>query len=219
MSSYNDLQIAVDQYDATNEALTQAAADAIAQASSSADRADLAATSAEKIASGQLIDDTLASLYMLWSSEKVQAEIDDLTSRDAELQDQINTIDDTQASPYMLWSSEKVQAEIDDLTSRDAELQDQINTKATINATSTVTSKMLANGERCFVTAPTQTMTLPTSPDVNAIVSIGVQAFEDTVIARNGSNIMGLAEDLTIDKANAVVTLLYVNATEGWRIV
>ena len=182
MSSYNDLQIAVDQYDATNEALTQAAADAIAQASSSADRADLAATSAEKIASGQLIDDTLASLYMLWSSEKVQAEIDDLTSRDAEL-------------------------------------QDQINTKATINATSTVTSKMLANGERCFVTAPTQTMTLPTSPDVNAIVSIGVQAFEDTVIARNGSNIMGLAENLTIDKENTAVTLLYVNATEGWRIV
>jgi len=202
MSSYNDLQIAVDQYDATNEALTQAAADAIAQASSSADRADLAATSAEKIASGQLIDDTLASLYMLWSSEKVQAEIDDLTSRDAELQDQINT-----------------KATINAMTSRDAELQDQINTKATINATSTVTSKMLANGERCFVTAPTQTMTLPTSPDVNAIVSIGVQAFEDTVIARNGSNIMGLAEDLTIDKANAVVTLLYVNATEGWRIV
>jgi len=202
MSSYNDLQIAVDQYDATNEALTQAAADAIAQASSSADRADLAATSAEKIASGQLIDDTLASLYMLWSSEKVQAEIDDLTSRDAELQDQINT-----------------KATINAMTSRDAELQDQINTKATINATSTVTSKMLANGERCFVTAPTQTMTLPTSPDVNAIVSIGVQAFEDTVIARNGSNIMGLAEDLTIDKANAVVTLLYVNATEGWRIL
>ena len=202
MSSYNDLQIAVDQYDATNEALTQAAADAIAQASSSADRADLAATSAEKIASGQLIDDTLASLYMLWSSEKVQAEIDDLTSRDAELQDQINT-----------------KATINAMTSRDAELQDQINTKATINATSTVTSKMLANGERCFVTAATQTITLPASPTSSMSVSIGVQAFEDTVIARNGSNIMGLAEDLTIDKANAVVTLLYVNATEGWRIV
>jgi hypothetical protein len=30
---------------------------------------------------------------------------------------------------------------------------------------------------------------------------------------------MGLAEDLTIDKTNAVVTLLYVNATEGWRIL
>jgi len=30
---------------------------------------------------------------------------------------------------------------------------------------------------------------------------------------------MGLGENMVIDKENTVVTLLYVNATEGWRIL
>jgi len=83
----------------------------------------------------------------------------------------------------------------------------------------TAIDKTLVNGERCFVTAATLTITLPATPIANATVAIGVQAFENTVIARNGKNIMGLAEDMVIDKENTVVTLLYVNATEGWRIV
>ena len=86
------------------------------------------------------------------------------------------------------------------------------------STTTTTSNKTLAAGEKCFVSASGLTITLPASPAVNTSVAIGVQSFTDTVIARNGSNIMGLAENLTIDKENAVVTLLYVSATEGWRI-
>jgi hypothetical protein len=44
-------------------------------------------------------------------------------------------------------------------------------------------------------------------------------AFTNTVIARNGSNIMSLAEDMTIDKADVTATLYFVDATRGWRII
>ena len=43
--------------------------------------------------------------------------------------------------------------------------------------------------------------------------------FVDTIVARNGSNIMSLAEDITLDKAYVSVTLYYVDATRGWRII
>jgi hypothetical protein len=41
----------------------------------------------------------------------------------------------------------------------------------------------------------------------------------DTIIARNGQNIMSLPENLTIDRADVTVTLYYVDATRGWRII
>jgi len=53
---------------------------------------------------------------------------------------------------------------------------------------------------------------------INSLYAIGVGAFADTVVDRNGENIMGLAENMTIDKENYVVTLIYVDSTQGWRI-
>jgi hypothetical protein len=41
----------------------------------------------------------------------------------------------------------------------------------------------------------------------------------DTVIARNGENIMSLAENLTVNNANVTVQLRYINASLGWRLV
>lgn len=86
--------------------------------------------------------------------------------------------------------------------------------------TTTATSKTLAAWERCFVTAATQTITLPATPadDTEVAVSI-VGTFTDTVIARNGENIMGLAEDMTVDQPNVTVHLVYVNSTLGWRVI
>ena len=85
--------------------------------------------------------------------------------------------------------------------------------------TTTATSKTLVNGEQCVVTAATQTLTLPASPSTGDNVSIFVGAFTDTVIGRNGSNIMGLAEDLTINSQNIGIKLVYVDASNGWRII
>ena len=89
-----------------------------------------------------------------------------------------------------------------------------------IFSTVTVTSsnKTIINREYCTVTASGRTITLPSSPSAGNQVVISVGAFTDTVIGRNGSNIMGLAEDMTVNVLNATVDLVYVDATRGWRI-
>lgn len=86
--------------------------------------------------------------------------------------------------------------------------------------TTTAISKTLANHERCTVTASGQTITLPASPQPGWEVTIAIAGtFTDTVIARNSANIMSLAENMTIDQGNVAVTLFYVDATRGWRII
>ena len=84
--------------------------------------------------------------------------------------------------------------------------------------TVTATSKTIEANEFVNVTAATQTITLPASPSVGDTVKIGVGNFVDTVIGRNGSNIMSTAEDMTIDTANATVALTYIDASIGWRV-
>lgn len=85
--------------------------------------------------------------------------------------------------------------------------------------TTTAISKTIAAYERCFVTAAAQTITLPAAPAVGVEVTVGVLGFADTIVARNGSNIMSIAEDFTIDQPNTAVTLVYVDSSLGWRII
>jgi hypothetical protein len=81
------------------------------------------------------------------------------------------------------------------------------------------TSKTLSNREFVSVVGAGLTMTLPASPAAGNEVAIQVGAFTDTVIGRNSQNIMGLAEDMTIDVANRTVNLFFTDSTRGWRIV
>jgi hypothetical protein len=81
------------------------------------------------------------------------------------------------------------------------------------------TSKTLGNREFVSVTSAGLTMTLPASPAAGNEVAIQVGDFTDTVIGRNSQNIMGLAEDMTIDVANRTVNLVFTDATRGWRVV
>ena len=86
--------------------------------------------------------------------------------------------------------------------------------------TTTAISKTLINRERCTVTAAGLTITLPASPTAGSEVAITVAGtIIDTLIARNGQNIMSLAENFTIDRADVTVTLYYVDATRGWRVI
>lgn len=85
--------------------------------------------------------------------------------------------------------------------------------------TTTATSKTLVNREFCTVTAATQTITLPASPSAGWEVVISVGNFTDTIIGRNAQNIMSLAENMTIDVANITATLVFTDATRGWKIV
>ena len=82
----------------------------------------------------------------------------------------------------------------------------------------TATSKTVVNREFCEVTAAAQTITLPASPTAGHEVYVAIGNFTDTVVARNGSNIMSLAEDMTLDVAYKNVKFVYVNSTIGWRI-
>ena len=81
------------------------------------------------------------------------------------------------------------------------------------------TSKTLGNREFVSVTSAGLTMTLPASPAAGNEVAIQVGAFTNTIIGRNSQNIMGLAEDMTIDVENRTVNLVFTDATRGWRVV
>ena len=86
--------------------------------------------------------------------------------------------------------------------------------------TTTDTNRSIVNLERCTVTASGITITLPGSPQPGWEVTIAIAGtFTDTIIARNSANIMSLAENMTIDQGNVAVTLFYVDATRGWRII
>ena len=85
--------------------------------------------------------------------------------------------------------------------------------------TTTATSKTLVNREYCTVVSPSQTITLPASPQPGWEVGIAVNgSFDNTIVARNGSNIMGLAENMTLDRSYASVQLVYSGAVIGWRV-
>jgi hypothetical protein len=64
------------------------------------------------------------------------------------------------------------------------------------------------------------TLTLPESPQSGDIIGVSNRSgTTDSIIDRNGENIMSLAENLTIDIENAGFTLIYADATRGWVII
>jgi hypothetical protein len=86
------------------------------------------------------------------------------------------------------------------------------------SGTTTAVNKTLAANEFVLVTASAKTMTLPAGVAGQSVVYIAVGNFVDTVVAPNGSEkIMGLAQSMTIDKANTTITLMYHSAAHGWR--
>jgi hypothetical protein len=71
-----------------------------------------------------------------------------------------------------------------------------------------------------YVLTASLTLTLPASPTVGDTVGISnLSGTTSCVVARNGSNIQALAEDLTLDTINAALTLMYADATRGWVFV
>jgi hypothetical protein len=68
-----------------------------------------------------------------------------------------------------------------------------------------------------YVMTATLTLTLPASPVAGDWVAFSNRSATSTpVIARNGQNIMGLAEDMTLDNVNHFGVLVYADATRGW---
>lgn len=67
----------------------------------------------------------------------------------------------------------------------------------------------------------TRTITLPASPAIGdepiSVTQIAGAASQVT-IARNGNNIMGLAENMVLDSTTASIVLYWGGATPGWRL-
>jgi hypothetical protein len=86
--------------------------------------------------------------------------------------------------------------------------------------TTTAVNKTLIAGEVCSVTADGLVITLPATPTAGMTVTVGVgNAISNTSIGRNGSPIMGIAEDLIINSGNTSVTFIYIDSSIGWRII
>ena len=92
---------------------------------------------------------------------------------------------------------------------------------STINVsftTNVVTGNTTASKDNhYYVNGSNITLTLPSSPTVGDEVRFSeVAGNTNNIIARNGSNIMGSASDLTVDTAYLVLYLRYVNSSIGW---
>jgi hypothetical protein len=86
--------------------------------------------------------------------------------------------------------------------------------------TTTAVNKTLIAGEVCSVTADGLVITLPATPTAGMTVTVAVgNAISNTGIGRNGSPIMGIAEDLIINSGNTSVTFVYIDSNIGWRII
>lgn len=93
------------------------------------------------------------------------------------------------------------------------------------------TTKITANpnpavsgvGYFCDTSSAAFTVTLPAAPSAGAIVALsdytGTFATNSLTIGRNGSNINAAATDLVLNVNNTTTTLIYVDATEGWRVI
>jgi len=87
----------------------------------------------------------------------------------------------------------------------------------TITAISTNTA---AAASTLYVLTASLTLTLPASPTTGDIVGVSnLSGTVTAIIARNGNEIMNLAEDMTVDTLNSGFTLIYSGATYGWVIL
>ena len=91
------------------------------------------------------------------------------------------------------------------------------------NVTRTVGSNYNAvANDRIICTTGGFTITLPSTPidqdTIQVIDATGVAGTSNITLARNGSKIQNLAEDLVINVNNACVTLVWTGATYGWLI-
>jgi hypothetical protein len=85
---------------------------------------------------------------------------------------------------------------------------------------SVISGNTNAQAYHVYVFTANLTLTLPASPEAGQWIKISNRSGVATcVVARNGSNIMGAASDLTLDTASASFELIYSDATNGWVII
>jgi hypothetical protein len=85
----------------------------------------------------------------------------------------------------------------------------------TVTASTAITA--VAGNHYVLTAATTATVTLPASPTISDTIYVTVaNSLTTNVIARNGKNIQGIAEDMTLDAPYASAQLRFTDNTEGW---
>jgi hypothetical protein len=86
-------------------------------------------------------------------------------------------------------------------------------------ATSVIGSNTSAVAGTTYILTASLTLTLPGSPTAGDTIRVtNLSGTYTSVVARNGQNIMGIAEDMTIDFNYMSLTLTYADATRGWVV-
>lgn len=87
----------------------------------------------------------------------------------------------------------------------------------TMNIVTGTTQAAVTANQYVLTNVAATTVTLPASPAAGATVYVTVaNGLLTNVVARNGSNIQSLAEDMTLNAKYASVQLRYADATRGW---
>ena len=84
----------------------------------------------------------------------------------------------------------------------------------------TISASTTASKNNLYVLTADLTLTLPASPANGDSIKISnLSGVATCILGRNGSLIMGVAADLTLDTPSASFELIYSGATKGWVIV
>jgi hypothetical protein len=87
----------------------------------------------------------------------------------------------------------------------------------TMNVVTGTTQAATTGNQYVLTNVAATTVTLPASPSAGDTVYVTVaNSLTTNVVARNGSNIMSLAENMTLNAPYASVQLRYADATRGW---
>lgn len=91
-----------------------------------------------------------------------------------------------------------------------------------VTANTTVVLTGLCAVYACNTQAGSFTLTLPASPAAGTTVKVrdykSTFAVNNLTVARNGKNILGLAEDYILDVSNHGREFVYIDATMGWSV-
>ncbi len=86
-----------------------------------------------------------------------------------------------------------------------------------LNIVTGTTQAATAGNQYVLTNVAATTVTLPATPAAGDIIWVTVgNGLTTNIVARNGSNIQSIAQDLTLDAPYAAVQMRYINSTIGW---
>jgi hypothetical protein len=89
-----------------------------------------------------------------------------------------------------------------------------------VTVSDTTTISAAAGNHYVLTAASATTITLPASPTISDTVWVTVaNSLVTNVVARNGKNIQGIAEDMTLNDPYAAAQLRFSDNTEGWILI